>query len=250
MEDKIEIGGATPVSFAERPITWKEYSAFRKSMCRPFPGPVDFGDHPKPSHEAMDFLNEAIHELVGEVAEMSQIFEKHGKISMLNGERDCLIDECGDILFCADWVLGLLYPGWNEGNQDSDGVEIIEVDPLSPVPASVASLYSHISGHLAEARSREALDFCFGEAVRVAYTMMMEAGLLCNQFKKLRYRNNKKYNVTNNVAGVFRILSHANMILVLVGSSVREAMEVNIEKLVGRYPTRADLKAVIGVITE
>ncbi len=240
----------TKMSFCERPITWKKYSEFRKSMCRPFPGPVDFGDHPKPSHEAMDFLNEAIHELVGEVAEMAQIFENHGKESMLNGERDCLIDECGDILFCADWVLGILYPWWCDPNQDGDGVEIIEVDPMSPVPAQVASLYSDFSEHLAEVSSREALDFCFGEAVRVAYTMMMEAGLLCNQFKKLRYRNNKKYSVANNVAGVFRILSHVNMILVLVGSSVREAMEVNIEKLVGRYPTRADLKAAIGVITE
>ena len=228
-------------------FTWKEYSEFRRSMCRPFPGPVNFGSDPKPSNEEMDFLNEAIHELVGEVSEMSYILDVCGTDAMEDEDRACLIDECGDILFCSDWVLCILFDDWYKDNQKSENVEIIDIDTNGPIQKMVDQLYSPSSD---QSQAWVALNFCYVKAIQASYSMMIEAGLLCNRFKKLRYRKNKKYTVDVNVVSVFRILSLVNMILILVNSSVSEAMEINVAKLMNRYPTKASLKSAIGDIVE
>jgi hypothetical protein len=77
--------------------------------------------------------------------------------------------------------------------------------------------------------------------------MMMNSGLLSNDYKKLAYRTGKRYNVANQRVRVGVIMAHANMILFLLGTSVETCVRRNMSKLTARHRSSrpSDIKGII-----
>ena len=235
------------MSFVERPLTWSEYSDFRKSCCRPFPGPVDYGADEKPTPDQLDYLNQAIHELNGEVAEVGEVIQKHqiNIFSVLG--RNELVDELGDVVFCADWVLGILVADWHGlGHDDDDTLEIISV--ADPEVLGRCHQIQQIFAGITPAR--EDLAYGMSEIYTSAFAMMVQAGLLSNSYKKLVYRQGKKYNVAVQAGRIGTLLAHTNMILFVLGVSMKECLEMNITKLVDRHHNPNRQSQILGLIHE
>lgn len=240
VQEIVDVRGETLTS-----LSWTSYLAWRKTKCRPYDyetAKAMIGSILEPkihsingitADRVLEEIDQAIHEFVGEVAELSELFLANGPLCFFGPPlRDKLIDECGDILFCGCWVLDA-YGSNPLGEMDSDDLEFIRVtdeDQLAVLARVIIS--ADINSLVSNGRFMYAID----TKVRTALmTAQMHAGLLCNAYKKLRFQR-REQNIETQVNRVASAFFHINQILIIANSSVEEALKVNQRKLDARFP--------------
>lgn len=227
--------------------TWDKYIAWRKTKCRPFDyanlaklgtkpigSPADYGPEDYFNRtRAQEEIDQAILELIGETAELAELIYEHGPMVFFGSLRDKLIDECGDILFCANWALDAW--GFNP-LAGAEELEIIAVSAGGPID----QLSEAIRLTTAHAAAGDAKDGGLSEIVQYfAFNWLVpiqfEAGLLANSFKKLRYQR-REQDVDKQLNRIGTVLLIVNTILYVAGSSIEAAILVNMRKLDARFP--------------
>lgn len=220
-------------------LSWPEFLAWRKTKCRPYhcdpnriavsvstPGKVLDNDHAR----ALEEIDQAILEFIGEVAELSELFNDHGAATFYGLYRQELIDECGDCFFCGAWAMDSW--GANPLYQATD-LELIRVTDEDPL-AILAQIVQSSNGNPVPIHPQHAsivkINVCglLGSA-------MTHAGLLANSYKKLRYQR-REQNVELQIGRIMQAMAAVNQILVVANSNVEEALRVNMFKLNSRYP--------------
>jgi hypothetical protein len=194
-------------------LTWPEYVAWRKTKCPP-----------------VDDLARATLELVGEVAELAELCLQHGPATFYGELRDKLIDECGDIFFCAIWALD----SWGKNPfAEADDLEMVRVDEDDPILL--------LTGVLAT-NSLEAVQHSpsfVAQLGRMIYSslasMQMHAGITANATKKHVYQG-RPQDIDAQVGRIVSVLLGVNQLLIVANSNVEEALTVNRTKLDARYP--------------
>lgn len=210
------------------PLTWDGFLAWRKTKCRPFDRtafPFPYMEQPR----ILEEIDQATHEFVGEVAELAQLFAENGPSVFFGDLRTKLIDECGDILFCAAWALDSW--GLNPLYEATD-LEIVRVPSDSDT-----AFYAHCIDIEGEKVLNDGKFVChLGAAViNLLLHAQTNAGLLCNSYKKLRFQR-REQSVDVQVGRIATVLISVNHLLLIAGSNVEEALKVNQRKLDARYP--------------
>jgi hypothetical protein len=210
----------SPEPIEEPRLTWAKYIEWRKGKCPPAEGRPE-----------LDEVNQAIHEFVGEVAELGELFLEYGAETFVEPVRTKLVDVCGDILFCACWVMDAY--GQNPID-DTDGIELLRFEPghtLLQMAELIAAKWSDTDQKL-HSRVTSVLEGVYQRAMLEAQT---NAGLLCNSYKKLRYQR-RAQDVSVQISRVVGVLITVNQFLVLASSTVLDALLVNTAKLDVRFP--------------
>jgi len=223
------------------PLTWTNYVEWRKSKCPPYDyrlaKDVNDPEAGDPNwHYAVDEVNHAIHEFVGEVAELGQLFVENGPEAFAEPVRRKLIDECGDIFFCACWVMDAY--GKNPID-DTDGIELLKFEgqtPLHQLAELISAQWSDSERGL-HPRVAQVIEATYQRGMLEAQTL---AGLLCDSYKKLRYQY-RSQSVSKQISRIVGVMIIVNQFLVLAGSTVREALMANCHKLDTRYPNGFEL---------
>lgn len=226
-------------------LTWPKYLAWRKTKCRPY----DYLEGPKLARtigdalwlskveaklqrdRALEEIDQAIHEFVGEVAELGELIIKSGP-NIFYEDRTKLIDEIGDILFCGAWVLDAW--GKNPLDEDSPWIELVDIDAMP----SIAGPASVIEANTLEQLTRDGGRFLNGLSAMVQgmfVTASTASGLLCNSYKKLRFQR-REQNVDTQVERVVTVFITVNQLLGLASATVEDAMRSNMRKLDARFP--------------
>jgi NTP pyrophosphatase (non-canonical NTP hydrolase) len=226
-------------------LSWPKYLAWRKTKCRPY----DYANGPQYavsatklqedalhereiSRRALEEIDQAIHEFVGEVAELGELLSETGPNAFYES-RDKLIDEIGDILFCGAWVLDAWGNNPLSDAGEDDGVEILDVSQIE----NIAMMAHVISEHTLEEITGHHLfmNALRDGTLRLFLVASVQAGLLCNSYKKLRFQRREQdvAKQTERVANVFAVVSQ---ILGIASASVEDALRTNMRKLDARFP--------------
>lgn len=247
---------------APQTISWPRFLAWRKTKCRPFAtntepyyavehpfhdalNPnrhfyVDYDDHAQ--HDPLTFvrrmraleeIDQAICEFIGETAELSELFLNNGMSTFYLDKRAKLLDECGDILFCGAWALDAWgqNPLYNAG--EVDDVEFIRVADGDEA-AIAAQMLQSSDGPMPAMRSDIAA-LIQGIVMSSITKLLTNAALLANSYKKLRFQR-RKQDVSLQSERIMYSLMAVNEILILANSNVEEALTYNVAKLDARYP--------------
>ena len=222
-------------------LTWDAFLAWRKTKCRPFanegtqfalnPGAITGNEESESARRrALEEMDQAILEFIGEVAELGELFNANGPTTFLGNLRDKLIDECGDILFCGMWALDAWSDNPLYGVQDLELIRVTDDDALAMFaqavsPANFAEAFA--DANFLQALNTTILAFMLG--------IQTNAGLLANSFKKLRYQR-RAQEVKTQVSRIANVLLSVNQILIIANSSIEEALKVNMKKLDARFP--------------
>jgi hypothetical protein len=238
-------------------LTWPAYLAWRKTKTRHFdyercpPLAVRPTDPARPLSDAFDLMRErgveeiqqGTMEMIGEVAELGELFMEAGPTTFWGEGRDKLIDECGDILFCASWALDAW--GLNPLNE-ADDLEMIRISEDNEL-ADFAAVIGQNELKVALANPRF-VSMLGGLIFNLLLTAQTNAGLTANSYKKLRFQN-REQSVETQVERIARVLIAVNQILIVANSSVEEALKVNMRKLDARRPKGYDPAVPGGIRT-
>jgi hypothetical protein len=205
-------------------LTWAEYLAWRKTKCRAFDPAVD-GDTRR-----LEEIDQATHEVIGEIAELGELILANGP-NAFYATREKLIDECGDILFCAMWAID----AWALRNPlaDATDLELLRVTDEDEVAAFAQLLAQYpLQAVLANHQFVAALG---NKVLHLMLQAQSFAGLTSNAFKKLRFQR-RAQDPAKQLARIMQCLVAVNQILIIANSSVEEALRFNKRKLDARYP--------------
>lgn len=236
-------------------LTWPQYIAWRKTHCRPFNYTLEpqnafnlaLTDHAR--SRALEEIDQATLEFIGEVAELAEVFLKHGIKAYYPGlgspprgkaitPREKLIDECGDILFCAVWLMD----AWGQNPlAGADDLELLRVTDENP-DAMVAQSIAEDEGQELLGRV-DFVSFVAQTTKQILVSAQTKAGLLANSAKKLIYRRNQPQDPEVQIGRVCEVLAMVNRILIMANSSIEEALRVNQAKLNARRPGGYDKDA-------
>lgn len=230
-------------------LTWASYIAWRKTKTRAYDfvnGPSVATTVPGPENgqrvadvnvvtpfcrkRALEEIDQATLELIGEVAELGDLFIEHGPTAFYGNLREKLIDECGDIFFCASWALD----AWGSNPLAEAGdLEMLRVDEENELSVVAGIL---VFNSMAEALGNPQFVRMLGGVVHaLMLTAQTAAGLTANSLKKLRYQG-RAQDVERQVGRIATALIAVNQILIVANSSVEEALTSNMRKLDARYP--------------
>lgn len=236
--DLVGITGETLTS-----LTWDKYLPWRQSKCRPFnyKGMPRYATTVSASDpecrdgnrvRALEEIDQATLELIGEAAELGELFLGSGPLNpFFDGPlRDKLIDECGDILFCGCWAMD----AWGENPLiGADDLELVRVEDGSEL-AGMANAFITYSPEAVNSNQR--FRAIMSNAIQgMLVGMQTAAGLLANSFKKLKYQR-REQDAELQIGRIASVLTIANQILIIANSSVEEALKSNMRKLDARYP--------------
>jgi NTP pyrophosphatase (non-canonical NTP hydrolase) len=201
---------------------------------------------PEEVHKAIlfDELDQAIHEFVGEVAELAQLYEEEGPTILVprSANRDHAESELGDVIFTASWVMDLLdKAALGQRGAVSEGfiprnhiailadigakaIDAVRLTKLQMVGMAPQELQSAIMDWVTET----------GEILRSA---MIKAGLLCNHFKKIRWHG--KTASGQDMADLVAVAMEATQALCLLsGFTLEGVMRKNMQKINKKFPNR------------
>lgn len=235
--DLVGVTGETLTS-----LTWDKYLAWRRTKCRPFDQScTGLATKPKSAVtegqtslavRAIEEIDQAVLEVIGEVAELGELFLAHGPIApFFEGEiRTKLIDECGDIFFCACWSMD----AWGDNPLAGiDDLEILRVEEGSELEGIANAFLAHTPEEIMGNKRFRAVMSNMIQGSLVG--MQTAAGLLANSFKKLKFQR-REQDVEVQIGRIASVLTIANQILIIANSSVEEALKSNMRKLDARYP--------------
>ena len=222
-------------------LTWDEYLAWRKTLCRPFAGEgTEYALNPDmltgneeketAKRRALEEIDQATLEFIGEVAELAELALKHGPMLYFESLRDKLIDECGDIFFCGVWALDAWGKNPFYGADDLEMVRVTDQDGAAIVAQTIATQPMR-----ACLRNPKFVEVLVGTTANLLIAAQTNAGLLANSFKKLKYQR-RAQDIDQQVGRVVMTLLYVNQILIMANSSVEEALLANQRKLNARYP--------------
>ncbi len=197
----------------EPSLTWAEYAAWRKTKCAP---------HDQPARATL--------ELVGEVGELAELLLTRGPATFYGEDRAKLIDECGDVFFCASWC----FDEWGKNPLvESDDLELVRVDEDDPI-----LLFTRALAENPLEAVQHSPNFVGGLA-RLVYnalaSMQTQAALTANACKK-RIFQGREQDAEKQVGRIAAVLMTVNQILIVANSNVEEALKANRAKLDARYP--------------
>lgn len=223
-------------------LTWQRYIAWRQSKCRPYDyanGPLllsisaddAFAGEPRMNKaRALEEVGWAILSLIGEVAELAELFQENGVKAFYSPVRENLIDEAGDILFSAAWA----FDAWGHnplvGLDDLELLRVTDEDLLAVCAQVIAT--QPPAAALGNGRFVGVLS---DVVYRSLLPMQTNAGLLADSYRKLRYHR-KQQDVDVQIGRIASVLGLLNQILVVANSSIEEAMLVNMKKIDAKYP--------------
>jgi len=223
-------------------LEWPEYAAWRRTKCMPrnlnrdvLPSPVqpeleDAFRKVWPKQEWIEEIDQATHELVGETAELGELFAEFGPATFFGDHRVKLIDECGDILFCASWALDAWGVNPLEECDDLEFVRVEEDTDLATFARVVASIpmYKALQNPTFVAALVQS-------TLHQLLTIQTNAGLTANAFKKLKFQR-REQDTDKQVNRIMQAIFATNVILVLANSSIEDAIKSNMKKLDARFP--------------
>ena len=204
------------------------YADWRMTKCEP----RDYAD----ARARVEDIDQATHELVGEVAELGMLVGEELIDCMLHdGVRARIADEAGDVFFCASWA----GDAWGcnplraarEGGAGVDGFLSLADD---------ARLRARYESTVLGGQDVLSAIFEINEAfLATSHEVLVRAGLLCNMFKKLAWQGRPQH---AGRAGecIERVLEGTARLLAITGQDVGQALARNVEKLDARYPRGYD----------
>jgi hypothetical protein len=238
--DLIDVRGETLNS-----LTWPTYMSWRKTKTRPYdfvngpslatnpPDGLPFGASTSTLDKrdrALEEIDQATHEFIGEVAELGELFIEHGPTVFWGNLRDKLIDECGDILFCATWA----FDAWGSNPlNEADDLELMRVTDDNELTAFAQVIASNQMGIVMG--NAKFVSMLGGMVFHLMLTAQTNAGLTANSFKKLRYQR-REQDVDKQIGRIANTLIAVNQLLIVANSSVEEALKINMRKLDARRP--------------
>lgn len=227
-------------------ISWPKYLAWRKTKCRPYDyvsgpriartigEPLWLSKEEAVEHRArgLEEIDQAIHEFVGEVAELGELIANAGP-TVYYEHRDKLIDEIGDILFCGVWVMDAWGKNPLNDLKEDDNVEMIDMSEMEHMAILNHVIKEHsfeeIKGH------HIFLNALANHTTSLYIAASIQAGLLCNSYKKLRFQR-REQDVAQQIARVFGVFMVVAQILGVADAGIKDAMRVNMRKLDARFP--------------
>ncbi len=215
--------------------SWRNYCEFRRSKC------------PTQSQRApiwLDEMDQAIHELVGEIAELAQNVLQFGPMIVCSDDHqiiDQVEDEIGDVLFTGTWCFDCMDESFF-GTKGAIEVGFLPLEArkgtaslmvaLSRVPVSEVANMSKASPG-----AQQAVLEWYQEVQDVLLRMSISAGILSNRFKKLRWhRQDDQGYVHKQCESLFNIFVNLDALCVLTGASMLRAAHTNMKKLNERWP--------------
>jgi hypothetical protein len=213
----------------ETKLTWQDYCQWRETKCQPsaLRAPI-----------WLDEMDQAIHECVGEVAELSTVIlgADSGLVSpeFLTKIRD----EIGDVIFTASWVADTIDESILRGRG--------EIGRMIPDEQAAGFAASYMAVMKIPAQMISKLDDAPQEVQQnligwlhqcqdVLIEMSANAGMLSNRFKKIRWHR-KGQNVDDQAKSVFFVLISLDALCALFNTSLAECARANMAKLDARYP--------------
>lgn len=225
--------------------SWARFEAWRRTKCRPYDCASDahlaskVGDieYAGPRQDrAVEEIDQATHEFVGECAELVELIVLGGLDSFADEAiRGKLIDEAGDCFFCGCWVLDAWGVSPSSNLRQDAGVRLQDDSELADelkLRRLILATRDQDDGDIVEA---VALRMAATNVLALTSQLMSCAGLLCNSFKKLRYQR-RPQDATFQAARVIAAMFVVERLLAIAGSSVEEALDANVRKLDARYP--------------
>jgi hypothetical protein len=241
---------------ALNPLTWASYAAWRRTKCRPYdhatcpalattvsedtrqPHQISINEQAA-WHEScgrqrgIEEIDQATHEFIGETGELGELFTEIGPGVFFGDSRAKLIDECGDIFFCAMWALD----AWGHNPFDDAKIadlELVRVDDDDNPLAKFAVTLANYDPEVLLASKNFVQDIA-GLVMPMLVSAMSSAALTANSFKKLRFQR-REQKVEIQVERIVTTLFMVNQILIIANSSVEEALISNQRKLNARFP--------------
>lgn len=233
--------GNTSEAVAAMATTWSEYCEWRKTKCPPpeFRGAV-----------WLDELDQAIHEMIGEMGELTYLMTENGPFFMANDPevakiRRHLEDEIGDLIFTTSWVFDCIDPSFFgtrgrivEGFLPSDQREAVratydDIKRLNLSPGILNQL------HKAPDEVQSIVMFWLNQVNGTLLTMFSNAGLISNRFKKIRWHRISTQNGNpfyDQAQNLFMLMVGLDAICTLTGISMTNAVYRNRVKLDQRFP--------------
>lgn len=220
-------------------LTWPKYLAWRKTKTRPYDRDAHFNLKATrdgvelggwKNHRVLEEIDQATAEMIGEVAELGELFMDFGPTAFWGDVRDKLIDECGDVLFCASWALD----AWGLNPlAEIDDLEFLRVTPENGLAHFAEAIASH---EQAVALSDQRFTSLLGGLIfNLMLSAQTNAGLTANSYKKLKFQG-REQDVRVQVSRISTTLLDVNQILIVANSSIEEALKVNMKKLDARRP--------------
>lgn len=212
----------------KQPMTWASYSSWRQSKC------------PSPGYRvgaSLEEYDQAVHEAVGEAAELSQLLIENGPAGVFDPAlRTKVADELGDCLFTFTWlndVLGQALAG-DINSSLLDHVTHKRLDDLAGLVAR-GDLDTLGNPGAAPPELLQGYHEWQLEMMMAALHATFRIGIFSNAFKKLRWQ---KVSTPKTLLAehLFFALVSLDVIATLHGLSMEGIAHANMAKLNARFP--------------
>jgi hypothetical protein len=211
--------------------SWARYAEWRRSKCKP-----------KWMRSEMDELNQATLEFIGEVGELADLVcESGGSALMDEHVRSSVLDEAGDCFFTGIWCV-------EQWVGESELPRFLPADGNGIGDPSTHGMENEIRSMFVEAAGRRESDngnaqeglhnalYLYEQVAAVCCLIAMtRASLTANALKKQMYQH-RAQNCGEQALRVLLALGAVQRLLVMLGYTVFDALEANIQKLDARYP--------------
>jgi hypothetical protein len=223
-------------------LDWRTYSEWRRTKC------------PPPECRGaiwMDELDQAIHELIGEIGELATLLMSNGPFTLISDPesaklRKAVKDEIGDVIFTASWVFDCIDPSFF-------GTRGRIAEAFLPAEARQALYQTHqdIVGlnlspgllnmfHKLNDDAQAVVQFWISQVESTLFTIFNNAAPISGRFKKLRWHRmgspggaNPFYEQAQNL---FNVMVGADAICTLTGMTMLSCVVANMAKLDQRFP--------------
>lgn len=199
------------------------YAAWRATKCEP-------RDYSIPGKQLED-IDQATHELVGEVAETNQLIHESGLDVITDpAARRRLIGECGDVFFCASWCMDAWGPNVFRHRTAPNPNAIFHHEDEEVLREAARFLTANLG-----TMDQDRRDEFFANFQTLGLYMSIQAGLLSNAFKKAMWQR-RAQDKFEQAQRALATLGFCTRILALADATVEDALEANVTKLDARYP--------------
>ena len=212
----------------EEALTFPAYCEWRMTKCPPPTGV-------NRSHATLEFI--------GEVAELVNEFSREGLATIIPEGRQRLIDEAGDIFFCAAWLMDAWSYNYLRISYDRPDSCLADLNDLKKMYGELATYAQTRLATVMQSNKRESVTeeslaasrAFVGTIDEILYAMLLKAGLLANSAKKADFQKMELSSKTQ-CEVVFDTLHLLQRILYLAGVSIGQVLAHNVNKINGRFP--------------
>lgn len=228
-----ESGPSSPPEPSPRDLTWGQYTKWRESKCPPPWTRL-------PLSSEVDELDHAIHEAVGEWAELIDSLKAIGFNLFTEPEAKAeVVGELGDCLFTINWLLNALGVGMGVSEQKIADcfVDTQKLHHFHGRRSKLSGIKSAILKHpvISNEGERAAMGNWLHDIDSLLLNGAAGLGKVSDFFKKIRWHQ-RQLTEGDSINSVVQALYALECICVLCGTTTIDAALGNIEKLNKRYP--------------